>query len=188
MWLTVVPLLANCVIFGGAASLTYAFYLRRKEVLFCTLFDQIKKAPKFHLDYIDALSTLPTGKNVIVYGTARHQTAEPIIARSYIKKKEGEEDRLWNLTLTAEFSLETANKEYIAIKPPKEQVLAYNLLKQAEDSKHEERVIAHNEPVCVFGQMEGVGEAGRAVTAEVVMGTKHDQVLAFLDREIIKLN
>ena len=82
---------------------------------------------------------------MLLFGTARSLTKDKIIAKSYIRKS-NEEDRIWSYAFKDQFQLATSGNELIDIVPPadEEDILAFNLPKNNEDAKYEERVIHHN--------------------------------------------
>lgn len=110
---------------------------------------------------------------MLLFGTARSLTKEKIIAKSYIRKS-GEEDRIWNYAFKDKFQLATSGNELIDIVPlaDGENILAFNLPKNNEDGRHEERVIHHNEPISAYGVIQRVGEKGRELQPELIMGTR----------------
>lgn len=163
--------IGNLVLLGGFSALTYAFFLRRKEGYFQTLFGQLEKCQKFHLDYVDQVDQLPYDKNVLIFGTVRSLTEEKIIARSYIKKSDAE-DRLWNYEFKDRFSMATAANQVVSIEPREEDILAFNLPKNNENGGLEERIIHHNEPVCAYGRISKEGGSGRKLVPEILMGSK----------------
>jgi hypothetical protein len=79
--------------------------------------------------------------------------------------------------------------EVVEVEPSPQggKVLAFNLHRKQQDGSFEERVIHHNEPVCAFGTLVKVGESGRKMHPQMLMGSKQEQVLGFLDQEIVSL-
>ena len=94
----------------GLGGLGYGVYLRRKEEYFEQLFTNLQKCQKYHLDYVDGLVHLPLSKKMILFGTAKPVEKGEVIARSYIKKKKEEENRLWNYEFKDRFRMETGSQ------------------------------------------------------------------------------
>jgi hypothetical protein len=132
-------ILSNLVLLGGFTCLSYGYYLRTKEVYFQQLFSSIEKCQKFHLDYVDNTEHLPTDKPVLLFGTARALTPTPdkVITRTYIKHS-SQEDRLWHFQFRDRFGLATAGSELVEVEPAPdgEKVLAFNLHRTQQDSRH----------------------------------------------------
>lgn len=49
---TIATIISNLALTSGMSFFLCGFYLRRKELFFDNLFEDVKKAQKFHLDYV----------------------------------------------------------------------------------------------------------------------------------------
>lgn len=184
-------IIGNLILVGGVTALSIGSYFQTKQVYFQDLFKNVEKCQKFHLDYVESTQHLPIDKQLLLFGTARAKNPieDKVITRTYIKQTV-EEDRLWSFKFHDKFGLATAGSEIVEVEPSpdEEKVIAFNLHRKQQDGKHEERVIHHNQPVCVFGKIVKSGQNGRKIYPQMLMGSKQEQVLGFLDQQIIKLN
>ncbi len=61
-------MLGNIIMIGGVGLLSVGFVYRRKENYFKDMYDQIERAKKFHMDFVDELGKLPVDQNLILFG------------------------------------------------------------------------------------------------------------------------
>lgn len=105
---------SKLLLLSATGFLLGGLYFRKKELFYNELFEELRKCPKFHMDYVEDVSHLPIDKQMILFGSPNSDDGQEFISSSFIKKT-NEEDRLWKFKLKNTFTFFTSSLQPIKI-------------------------------------------------------------------------